>query len=790
MNALVGRDAELRQLLDLLESGARLVTLTGAVGVGKSALARAGVGRALGSGAFESARMADVSGAASAEALLDAVAPHSLRGAGQLLLVLDGADSVLPFLRPRVAAWLNDAPELTLLVTSREALGASEERVLELSPLALSGPALELFLAHARRARPSFEPSAAEAAILAELLRELDGLPLAIELCAARLAVMGPAALLHRLRQSAGKSSLVALERALQGAWQALEPAQQAALVGLSVFGGGATLEAAEAVIEGPSVVDTLMTLRARSLVTAHEREPGELRLCLLSCVRDFVRRQTDPAALASARARHAAHFAALAAGGRDVERERENLEAVLESVLEAGPMTAKRAEPALRALVALSSAGSAPPPARYLALLDPVLERTRDSGADPALLAHSLVVAGLARHGSGDSARALRDLGNAERVARALGAAEVEGAALTGLAQALLDQDELDPARERALGGLDAFRRAGDRRGEAQASLTLGAIEAAALDPRAVPLLERAAALFAALGDRAALARAELTRAEALLDAGEHALALARIDAARQARPGVACELLAARVAHDQGAPQAGARYAEVAAAARAAGAPELEALALGSGALAAAEQGRLGESYALLSTALGSGRLAPRARAVLGALSSWLDARVLPGAPARTPPASRDPVARAFAAGDLEALAALPCFWARAAARVLGHAPEPSLPETALVVGPEGRWFRAPFGEPVSLERRRPLARIVERLAVEREQRPGTSLGWSELLGAAWPGERVLPEAGAHRVRVAISSLRKLGLGAQLSTRGAGYVFDPDCALVRAPS
>ena len=111
-------------------------------------------------------------------------------------------------------------------------------------------------------------------------------------------------------------------------------------------------------------------------------------------------------------------------------------------------------------------------------------------------------------------------------------------------------------------------------------------------------------------------------------------------------------------------------------------------------------------------------------------------------------------------------------------------GSAPPP--PEDALLVAAEGAWFRPPRGARVGLERRRPLARILERLAVERLERPSAPLGARALQEAAWAGEKLLAQAGAHRVRVAISTLRKLG--APIVTREDGYVLDPDTVLIRA--
>ena len=113
---------------------------------------------------------------------------------------------------------------------------------------------------------------------------------------------------------------------------------------------------------------------------------------------------------------------------------------------------------------------------------------------------------------------------------------------------------------------------------------------------------------------------------------------------------------------------------------------------------------------------------------------------------------------------------------------------APPPPPPDDALLVGPAGLWFRVPHGEKVLLDRRRQLAKMLDRLAEERASRPGSALGWEALLGAGWPGERVLPEAAAHRVRVAVSTLRKLGLRDMLRTTEDGYLLVPDIPAIRA--
>jgi hypothetical protein len=160
-------------------------------------------------------------------------------------------------------------------------------------------------------------------------------------------------------------------------------------------------------------------------------------------------------------------------------------------------------------------------------------------------------------------------------------------------------------------------------------------------------------------------------------------------------------------------------------------------------------------------------------------------------PSAPLSTR-AQRDPyAARLAASGSIDPTTFEPRLaWDRRLRAIVAALADKraraAAPADAWVVGDEGRVCRAPTGELVDLERRRPLARIVHHLAVARRERPGRALSNDELLAAGWPGERVLAAAGAHRVRVALSTLRKLGLRELLQTTDDGYCFDPRVAVV----
>jgi hypothetical protein len=104
--------------------------------------------------------------------------------------------------------------------------------------------------------------------------------------------------------------------------------------------------------------------------------------------------------------------------------------------------------------------------------------------------------------------------------------------------------------------------------------------------------------------------------------------------------------------------------------------------------------------------------------------------------------------------------------------------------------VVCEVGLWFRTPEGDVVSVERWRPLQRLLACLAAQREAAPGQPLSVEELIAAGWPGERMLPKAGATRVYSAVASLRRLGLRDILVRDGRGYVLDSNVPLARAPA
>ncbi|GGM50683.1 helix-turn-helix domain-containing protein [Dactylosporangium sucinum] len=331
---LTGRDADVEELLTLLGGpyGAELVALVGLAGVGKTSLAHAVAQRVAATGATAvSVTVTDISqpndifaavaavfGVARAEELVERYASRPA------LLVLDGVDR-----SPRAAVdalqWLRSrVPSVRILATSRRPLagalpGVVDWRVepLDLPPPGLSPPALRrapavaLFLDRLRQVRR--EPVAdAELGAVAELVRRLDGLPLAIELAAARGRVLELPELLSRygnrvLDLAATEPAGQRLRDAVAASYHLLDEREQAALRRLSVFRGRWSLELAEALLDDgyrdvEAILDRLVGLGLVSV-----RGPGDLRFRLLDVVMDFAAEQSaNSGELRAARLRHA----------------------------------------------------------------------------------------------------------------------------------------------------------------------------------------------------------------------------------------------------------------------------------------------------------------------------------------------------------------------------------------------------------------------------------------------------------------------------------------------------
>lgn len=347
---LFGRQEDLQRLLSLLASH-RLVTVAGSAGIGKTRLAQAATdacAKSIGDGVWwvDLAPMTDsmllpnalavatglnMEGGDALNTLLVALREKSP------LVVLDNAEHLLDGVASFVTRLLREVPGVRFLVTSQEPLHIGDECVLRLEPLSLpSGDdperiadsgAVALFVARAQAADRRFELRANNRAVVAEICRRLDGIPLAIELAAARVPLLGVEGLRDKLDQrfyvlTAGRRSSLrrhqTLRAALEWSHQLLAPAQQVVLRRLGVFTGGFTLEAAQQVAEDDQGIDRwdvlehLGALVEKSLVVAEGDAVPRYRM--LETTRLFaLERLIESGESDDVRGRHRDHYLALA---------------------------------------------------------------------------------------------------------------------------------------------------------------------------------------------------------------------------------------------------------------------------------------------------------------------------------------------------------------------------------------------------------------------------------------------------------------------------------------------
>ncbi len=353
--SFVGRAAELAELRSLVPGGSRLVTIAGPGGIGKSRLALQVAAGAL-DGAGDGVWLAELAPVAEPELVARTVATvlgvreepgrpmletlAEAVGDRSLLVVLDNAEHVLGAVAKLADALMRSCPRACLLVTSREPLGVGGEHVFRVPPLAvppagLAAPgrlaafeSVQLFAERASMHRHGFVLDQANAAAVAAVCVRLDGIPLALELAAARLGSLSVAEISSRLDQrfrllTGGSRTALPRHQTLRAlidwSYDLLNPGEQLVLDRLSVFAGGWTLEAAEAVTSaggsgGWQVLDHLAALVGKSLVQADETD-GSTRYRLLETVRHYaaerLARQAD-GELNGTRAAHRDHYLGL----------------------------------------------------------------------------------------------------------------------------------------------------------------------------------------------------------------------------------------------------------------------------------------------------------------------------------------------------------------------------------------------------------------------------------------------------------------------------------------------
>jgi non-specific serine/threonine protein kinase len=588
---LVGREQDLAELTALLRDGSvRLLTLTGFGGTGKTRLSLEAASAV--QEEFDRVILVDLApvqdpehvgttiarelgaeippGGSAVEAVRDRL------GSADVLLVLDNFEQVLPA-AALVAELLAAVPSLRVLVTSQAPLRVRAETEFAVRPLGLpadvdpadiaglsASPAVALFVDRARAVRADFGLTADNAEAVAAICTGLDGIPLAIELAAARVKLLSPQALRSRLERrlellTGGAADLPARQRTLRGAidWSygLLDATEQAVLSRLGVFVGGCSLEAAGAVAGGPSdldlggTVDALASLVDKSLVRQVDAADGEPRFSMLETIREYALDKLEERGEAvEVRRLHAERLLELAETAEPelarvnqaswfdrLDEENGNLRAAQARSLEDG-----RIELCLRLAGALIRYWS------IRGLMAEGRERLVQALASPAASDAPAPVRAKAEFAAGYAALGLGDFADAEsQFARSLelgaGDEAAEAAARAQLAWLGMTRgdDGGGPALELATESLRQARAVDDKRTASGALNTLAALALRRGEPdEALALMEEALALRRGLGDkrlvansllelaRARLARHELPYAEPLLDEG---LTLAR---------------------------------------------------------------------------------------------------------------------------------------------------------------------------------------------------------------------------------------------------------------------
>lgn len=491
-DAFVGRRDALQALAALFEGSVRLVTVLGIGGIGKTRLvvryAHAWLGDHPGGAWF-----CDLSTARGLEGIVYAVGhalgvplgksdpvlqiASAIAARGPCLIILDTFEQVARHAEASLGIWLEHAPQARFIVTSREVLGIAGEHTHVLAPMA-EEEAANLFLDRTTSAAQATLLSPRDKAAIGPLVQLLDGLPLAIELAAARSRVMSPRMLLDRMHERFNLLTTrggrldrqVTLRATLDWSWELLSQDEKAALAQLAVFEGGFTLEAAEAVIAVPQsrrgllALDLLQSLLDKSFV----RKTGADRFDLLQSVQEYAGQHlradgrfdgSGPIAALEAEVRHSVHFSGLseieitAVGNLDLD----NVSVACRRAVQRGDSTT-----ATRALALAWSALELRGPFKFG--LDLAVLVSSMPGLPSSLEARVLLIKGRALRALGRMAEAAESFAMALTAARQLGDRRSEGEALSKLGSLKTNAGRLDEARSHFVAGLALARQLGDR--------------------------------------------------------------------------------------------------------------------------------------------------------------------------------------------------------------------------------------------------------------------------------------------------------------------------------------
>jgi predicted ATPase/DNA-binding SARP family transcriptional activator len=539
--AIVGREDDLAEVRQrLLRDELRLLTLTGAGGSGKTRLAlqaAADVLEQFPAGVFfvglapiadpedvvpaiaQALGVKESGGRTIADALEEYLA------ARKLLLLVDNFEHVVAA-AAHVSRLLGAAPDVKLLVTSREPLHVTSEHVYPVPPLP-SDEAVSLFVERAQAIRPDFELTETNADAVTEISRRVDGLPLAIELAAARVVLFPPAALLSRLDQRLKLLTGGARDRperhqtlraAIDWSYELLAEPRKALFARLSAFAGGWTLEAAEAVCDRDlDVIDGLSSLVDKNLIRL-EGTDEEPRFAMLDTIREYALERLDERGEAEElRRRHSEWFVAFVETARSYLRgpeqstwvprmhvERDNVRAALDwSIRAPEPTIAARFAIALEAF--WNRSGEYSEGSRWL---EAVLALDVD---DEGLGARVLAAAAKLDANAGRLASAESRYGESVATLRRLGDSAGLAEALRGLGHVHTEKGEYEAARATLREAMDLFEELGDR----------GAVGGRLISLGIVALLE---------GDLAAARGLLESAVDVATEAGDHEVAYAAL--------------------------------------------------------------------------------------------------------------------------------------------------------------------------------------------------------------------------------------------------------------------
>jgi predicted ATPase/class 3 adenylate cyclase/Tfp pilus assembly protein PilF len=546
-DSFVGRAADLAAVAARFDASAHVLTLLGPGGMGKTRLARR-YGRSWLGDWPGGVYFCDLSDARTLESMFFVVAValdvplgksepgaqlgHAIATRGRCLVILDNFEQIVEHAEATVGRWADRAPDAGFLVTSRERLRLAGENVLSLEPLSIDADGVELFALRARTQRPDFALTPTNRAVVQRIVALLDGLPLAIELAAARIRVLSLAQLVERLTDRfallAGARSAAdrqaTLKNAIDWSWNLLLPWEQAALAQCSVFEGGFTLDAAEAVLDlsswtdASSIVDAVQMLVDKSLLRTwipvdqirHALEEPYFGMYLT--IHHYAAEKLAASSAGGRRAaqeRHGWHFARFGSEDR------------LQSLYRHGGGTRRRALTLeLDNLVAACKRAVAHgDDATAVATLRAVWEAIKTQGSfdlaidlgtqvdalnpiEPTQRAAALTVIGRAMVATGRIEQALPLLERSLALARSANDATREAEVLTRLANAERQQGRMDEARRHAEQALALRGALGQAGGDALYELGIVQRQTGAME-QARATYERALAIDRELGNR-----------------------------------------------------------------------------------------------------------------------------------------------------------------------------------------------------------------------------------------------------------------------------------------------